>query len=106
MLTTADIANRVRAARTIADRIARLRRARVMAACRAAGASDPGLLHNALCGLAHGRPWVGIDYSKARYARRLLDDQFRPFRIVDALYSRLMSEIQAQWKAEREESQS
>ena len=73
--------------RCIADRVSAMRNDRARAACAAAGL-DPCLLgihpHNAMCGLANGRPWPDVDYSKVRLCVRLLSFQFAPYRIVDA----------------------
>lgn len=59
---------------------------RAQAACEAAGLSDAGILHNALVGADTGRPWRGIDYAKAREARRLFDQQFQAQRWLSGLY--------------------
>jgi hypothetical protein len=59
---------------------------RAQAACDAAGLTDAGILHNAIVGADVGRPWRGVDYAKAREARRLFDQQFRAQRWLSNLY--------------------
>jgi hypothetical protein len=55
---------------------------RAQAACRAAGLSDYGHLHNAMVSRDMGRPWREVDYSKARLARRLFKAQEAAPRLV------------------------
>jgi hypothetical protein len=49
---------------------------------------EPPALHNALVGADRGRPWPGIDYSKARRARKFQARIFDAEAILDRYYAR------------------
>lgn len=86
------ISAKLQHANAIAQRIDAMRRKRFVAAFKAAGLGDEFsacTLHNALISLADGKPWRGVNYSKARLARRIADD-FSASRIVDNYYLRMV----------------
>jgi len=58
---------------------------RAQAACVAAGLDCYGTVHNALVSYDQGRPWPRVDYSKARLAKRLFDEQFKGTRWLSEL---------------------
>jgi hypothetical protein len=61
---------------------------RAQATCVAAGLDAYGTLHNAMVSYDQGKPWREVDYSKARLARRLFEQQFAAHRVLDRLYSK------------------
>ena len=73
--------------RDIADRIAKMRVARLRRISVEAGL-DPQLLgihpHNAWLAFEAGEPWAGVNYSKVRLIRRLQASEFTPSRIIAA----------------------
>jgi hypothetical protein len=82
--TSEEWQRRYRALRECAERIQKMRRARLNRVCREAGFGEYHgcVLHNALIAAERGQPWRGIDYSKARRARRIADSLFEPSRVV------------------------
>lgn len=72
--------------RTIAEGIDKSRTARARRLCQEAGL-DPTLLgihpHNAMCGLAYGNPWPGVDYQKVRECLWMMARSGEGYRIVD-----------------------
>lgn len=61
---------------------------RAQALTVAAGLDCYGTIHNAMIDYNRGRPWRGVDYSKARAARRLFERQFAAQDALSRLYAR------------------
>ena len=74
----------------MARRIDSMRVERARSIARAAGVYEFSCLHNAMVDLHYGRPWVGVNYSLARKARRLLHTRRTAYSIVGEWYTRMM----------------
>lgn len=86
---SAQLAALQRRARTVTE--SRTRRLHRM--CNEAGLPEAMLLHNALVGEQRGRPWRGVDHSKARRARRFQDSIFEAERIVRRYHARTVRAV-------------
>jgi hypothetical protein len=85
-----------RKAKNCAQRIYRLKLARLDRLCKRAGLPDHTFLHNAMVGYHYNRPWQGVDYDLARKADYISRHLFDANRIVDR-YVRRRDQENPRW---------
>jgi hypothetical protein len=75
--------------RAEASAASRLVVARRLGAQAGIGSDAPfHMAHNAMCGLAYGQPWRGVDYSLVRRIARMDREMWAAQRIVDRIVAR------------------